>query len=92
MMCQQLSPALLATGNPAGARGRRRSRLNSSWITAGIGVVIVLVSVALMAVSAPARSAAPVRPAPVPPGLIHLERDAGPIPAPVSWTGHRPAR
>lgn len=28
---------------------RRRSGLNLSWITAGIGVVIVLVAVALMA-------------------------------------------
>lgn len=90
-MCQQLSPVLPATGNPVRARGRRRSRLNSSWITAGIGVVIVLVSVALMAVSAPARSAAPVRPAPAPHGPIHLERDAGPIPAPGSRTGLLPA-
>jgi hypothetical protein len=92
MMCHQLSPVLPATGNPAQARGRRRSRPNTSWITAGIGLVIVLVSVVLMAVSAPARPAAPVRPAPAPHGLIHLERDAGPIPAPVSGTGHRPAR
>ena len=90
-MCQQLSPALPATANPARARGRRRSRLDSSWITAGLGVMIVLVSVALMAVSAPVRSA-PVRPAPAPHGLIHLERDAGPIPAPASGARHRPAR
>jgi hypothetical protein len=66
---------------------RRRSRLNMSWITAGIGVVIVLVAVALMAYSAPVRSAAParqpasVRPAPLPHGPIRLERDAGPVPA-----------
>lgn len=99
-MCQQLSPVLPATGNPARVPGRRRPRLNSSWITAGIGVVIVLVSVALMAVSAPVRSAAPVHQTPVPHGPIHLERDAGPIPIPIpgpgsgagGWSGHRPAR
>jgi hypothetical protein len=68
---------------------RRRSRLNMSWITAGIGVVIVLVAVALMAYSAPVRSAAPARqpasvrlaPVPLPHGPIRLERDAGPAPA-----------
>ena len=99
-MCQQLSPALPATANLARARGRRTSRLNASWITAGIGVVIVLVAVALMAYSAPSRSAAParlaapVRQAPAPHGPIHLERDAGPVPAagPGGGNGHRPAR
>jgi hypothetical protein len=91
MMCSQLSPVLPATGHPARAGDCRRSRLNT-WITAGIGVVIVLVAVALMAVSAPARPAAPVRPAPAPHGPILLQRDAGPIPAPAFWTGHRPAR
>ena len=67
-------------------------RRNAPWVTGGIGVLILLVSVVLMAYSAPGRPAPPVRQAPVPHGRVILQRDAGPIPGPGGWSKLRPAR
>jgi hypothetical protein len=64
---------------------------NAPWVTGGIGVMILLVSVVLMAYSAPGRSPAPARPVPTPHGHTHLERDAGPllVPGPGAAGGSR---
>ena len=57
--------------------------LNTTWITAAAGVVILIVSMALMAYSAPGRAPATVRP----PyrrrhGSAHLQPEPGPGPVP----------
>jgi hypothetical protein len=69
-------------------------RRNAPWVTGGIGVLILLVSVVLMAYSAPGRPPAPARPVPMPHVRIPLQGDAGliPGPGPGSRSRLRPAR
>jgi hypothetical protein len=59
------------------------SRLSSAWITAGIGVLILAVSMVLMAHSAPGRAAVPAGRNPAPQASLHLQHDAGLVPGPV---------
>ena len=62
-------------------RSRFTSRLNTTWITAGFGVVILIVSFVLMAYSAPGRPGLPARPGPASQGSVHLQPRPGPVPA-----------
>ena len=55
-------------------------RRNAPWVTGGIGVMILLVSVVLMAYSAPGRSPAPARPVPMPHVRIHLQATSALMP------------
>ena len=70
--------------------------LNTTWITAAAGVVILIVSMALMAYSAPGRAPATVRPHPASHASAHLQREPGPgpVPGPGRYRGSelRPSR
>lgn len=68
------------------------SLLRSAWTTAGIGVVILAVSMVLMAHSAPGRSAAPMGRAPAPQGSLHLQHEPGPVPGRYRGSELRPSR
>ncbi len=79
------APARSTEGRtPARDTVRHPSRQYATSVTAGIGAVIVLLSVVLMAYAAPARSSAPTRPAaptgraPAPRGPVQLQRDLRP--------------
>ena len=48
-------------------RSRFTARLNTTWIAAGTGVVILIVSFVLMAYSAPGRASVPARSGPASP-------------------------
>lgn len=71
-MCQPLCAALPQRGDnslefPAASsyrRSRFTARLGTTWITAGIGVIILIVSFVLMAYSAPRQTGLPARPVP----------------------------
>jgi len=92
-MCQQLCTAPPRLGeNPIAIpapgpcrRNRFTLRLNTTWISAGIGVVILIVSMAMMAYSAPGRAATPGRPAAAH-GSVHLPPQPGRVP--VAVPGH----
>ena len=73
-------------------RSRFTSRLNTTWITAGFGVVILIVSFVLMAYSAPGRPGLPARPGPASQGSVHLQPRPGPVPAHVPGSELRPSR
>jgi hypothetical protein len=88
-MCQPLCTALPQTGDnslefaapsPYG-RNRFTARLNTTWITAGLGVVILIVSFVMMAYSAPGQVGVPARPSPASHGSVHLQPRPGPVPA-----------
>jgi hypothetical protein len=51
-------------------RSRLTARLSTAWITAGIGVVILIVSFVLMAYSAPGQAHGPARPSPASHGSV----------------------
>jgi hypothetical protein len=92
-MCQQLCAArpqsLPQRGDnslefPAASsyrRSRFTARLNTTWITAGIGVIILIVSFVLMAYSAPGQARGPARPSPAWHGSVQLQPRPGPVPA-----------
>jgi hypothetical protein len=84
-MCQPLCAARPQRGDnslefPA-PRSYRRSRftarLNTTWLTAGIGVIILIVSFALMAYSAPRPAGVPARPGPASHGSAHPQPGPG---------------
>lgn len=75
-MCQQLCTAAVPA---AGSRRRIPLRLNSTWVSAGIGVVILIVSMAMMAYSAPGHAAVASRPAAAH-GSVQLPPRLGPVP------------
>jgi hypothetical protein len=99
-MCQPLCPALPQTGDnslefPApGPYGRSRftARLNMTWITAGLGVVILIVSFVMMAYSAPGRASLPARPSSVTQASVHTQSRPGPVPAYEHGRELRPSR
>ena len=70
--------------------------LNTTWIIAAAGVVILIVSMGLMAYSAPGRAPATVRPHPASHASAHLQREPGPgpVPGPGRYRGSelRPSR
>jgi len=70
--------------------------LNTTWIIAAAGVVILIVSMGLMAYSAPGRAPATVRPHPASQARAHLQREPGPgpVPGPGRYRGSelRPSR
>jgi hypothetical protein len=88
-MCQPLCAALPQRGDnslefPAASsyrRSRFTARLNTTWITAGIGVIILIVSFVLMAYSAPGQARGPARPSRASHGSVHLPPRPGPVPA-----------
>jgi len=99
-MCQPLCPAPPQRGGnslefpPPGSHRRNRftSRLNTTWITAGTGVVILIVSFVLMAYSAPGRASVPARPGPESQGSVHLQPRTGSVPARERGGELRPSR
>jgi len=88
-MCQPLCTALPQTGDNSlefqapgpYRRSRFTARLNTTWITAGLGVVILIVSFVLMAYSAPGRTGLPARPGPAAQQSVHTQPPPGPVPA-----------
>jgi hypothetical protein len=74
------SPSARSTEGRTPARGTagRTSRQYTTWVTGGLGAVIVLLSVVLMAYAAPSRPSAPTGRAPAPHGPVQLQRDLGP--------------
>jgi hypothetical protein len=99
-MCQPLCTALPQTGDnslefPAPGpyrRSRFTARLNTTWITAGLGVVILIVSFVLMAYSAPGRAGVSGRPSPATQGSVHTQSRPGPVPAHEHGHELRPSR
>jgi len=87
-MCQPLCAAPPQRGDnslefPAAGsyrRSRFTARLSTTWITAGIGVIILIVSFVLMAYSAPRQTSVPARPGPASHGSVHLQSGPGPVP------------
>lgn len=73
-------------------RGRFTSRLNTTWIAAGIGVVILVVSFVLMAYSAPGRTSVPARSGPASHGSIHLQPRPASVPVRERGGELRPSR
>jgi hypothetical protein len=86
-MCQPLCAALPQRGDnslefPAASsyrRSRFTARPNTTWITAGIGVIILIASFVLMAYSAPGPTGVPARPGPGAES-VHLPPGPGPVP------------
>jgi len=98
-MCQQLFAAPPRWGETpiditAPGSYRRRTftlRLNTTWMSAAIGVVILIVSMAMMVYSAPGRAAAPARPSAAH-GSVRLPPRPGPVPGHPRGSGLRPSR
>ncbi len=91
-----LAPTALAPTAPAASTRttvHRPPHQKATWVTAGIGIVTVLVAVLLMAYSAPGRSSAPASQANpagaarAPHGPTHLQGDFGPRPGPRTGPG-----
>ena len=99
-MCQPLCPALPQTGDnslefaapsPYG-QSRFTARLNTTWITAGLGVVILIVSFVMMAYSAPGRAGVTARPSSGTQASVHTQSRPGPVPAYEHGRELRPSR
>ena len=73
-------------------RSRFTARPNTTWITAGAGVVVLIVSLVLMACSAPGRPGLAARPGPASHGSVHLQPRPGPVPARTPGSEFRPSR
>ncbi len=99
-MCQPLCTALPQTGDnslefaapsPYG-RSRFTARLNMTWITAGLGVVILIVSFVMMAYSAPGHAGVTARPSSGTQASVHTPSRPGPVPAHEHGRELRPSR
>jgi hypothetical protein len=99
-MCQLLCTAAPQRGDnslefPAPGsyrRSRFTARLNTTWIAAGTGVVILIVSFVLMAYSAPGRASVPARSGPAALGSVHLQPRPASVPVRERSGELRPSR